>query len=199
MSRRIGLVLVMALLSVGLLTVPYVAKSMRVASAEPALPVLSDLSAFTLTNAAGAAYNSATLAGKIWVADFFFTSCTGTCPVMSTNMAKLQTQYAERDDVNFVSISVNPEVDTPERLTTYADKYKANLNRWHFLTGPDEQIQSIAVDEFKLGLGDSYVLHSTRFVLVDRQGRIRGYYSGVEEEEVEEIARDIERLLREGA
>jgi protein SCO1/2 len=151
---------------------------------------------FALVNQAGEPFSSQSLTGKIYVADFFFTSCAGPCPVMNANMARLQRAFPDNPDLHFVSISVDPETDTPERLKAYGEKLGADFSRWNFLTGPMETIQQIAVEGFKVGSVDDPVIHSTRLILVDREGNIRGYYSGIVEEEVASLEAAIDNMIR---
>lgn len=166
-------------------------------TAAGALPVLGEVGDFTLTDQAGAAITAASLRGKIYVADFFFTSCGSVCPIMSEAMSKLHKAYAVDPRVAFVSISVDPATDTPEVLKKYAARYSADPARWHFLTGADAAIQSLAKDRFKLGHADEPVNHTTRFVLVDGAGKIRGYYFGTESASIAELQVAIQQLLLE--
>ena len=137
------------------------------------------------------------LKGKVWVADFIFTTCGGICPIMSKNMAQLHRSYVLLDDVRMVSISVNPEQDTPEVLQEYAKRYKADTARWLFLTAPREVIQDLAVHSFKMGSIDEPIFHSSKFVLVDREMKIRGYYDGTTAGDIARLYTDVASLLKE--
>ncbi len=165
-------------------------------SAAPGLPVLYAVPEFSLQDESGAVFTKAETAGKIWVIDFFFTSCPGPCPIMSAAFANLAAGLP-RADVHFVSVTVDPGTDTPERLRAYGERYGADFSRWHFLTGPIEAINTLAEDGFKLGSAEQPIFHSTRFVLVDRAGWIRAYYTGIEPEDVAKLKKDIEGLLKE--
>jgi protein SCO1/2 len=165
------------------------------AAAPGALPELGEVGEFSLTDQSGAAFTAASLRGKIYVVDFFFTSCGSVCPLMSEAMSKLHKKFAAEPQVAFLSISVDPVTDTPEVLAKYAARYAADPARWHFLTGADAAIQLLAKDRFKLGHADEPVNHTTRFVLVDRAGKIRGYYFGTEPASVSELGQAIQRLL----
>lgn len=167
--------------------------------AEPGLPQLGKLAHFELTDTDGTRFGLDQLRGKIWIADFIFTSCAGTCPVLSENMRALHRELAERPDVRFVSVSVDPDTDTPEVLGAYAKRYSADTTRWHFLTGPEAAIQDLAVNGFKVGSVDDPIVHSNRFVLVDGDANIRGYYLGTEPEDVARLNMDLERLVSESA
>lgn len=165
-------------------------------TSEP-LPVLGQSSGFQLTDQNGRPFTADHLKGKIWVADLIFTSCGGICPVMSRNMAALQRSYNLEDRVEFVSVSVNPDTDTPEILQQYAARFQANSKKWHFLTGNIEAIQRLAVEGFKLGTVENPVFHSAYFVLIDGEGRIRGYYEGTESAGIRKLFRDLAKLLKE--
>jgi protein SCO1/2 len=141
------------------------------------------------------------LSGKIWIADFIFTSCPGPCPIISTRMSELQKPLA-KSGVHLISFSVDPEKDTPEVLRVYADKLRKEPLRWDFLTGPISTITSLSRDGFKLALSggeqpESGPIHSTRFVLVDRRGTIRGYYDALAPDGVTKLLADTNHLLRE--
>ena len=156
------------------------------------LPAYGQVPAFDLTDQSGARFSSASLAGKIWVAGFIFTNCTGPCPRMSSLMKQVQT--AARD-VELVSITVDPERDTPGTLDAYARRYGAGTG-WHFLTGPREALHALKRDTFKLGDVDGSLNHSTRLVLIDRQGSVRGYYGTTEGDGINRLLVDIKRLAR---
>ena len=165
--------------------------------------VLSELAAhqqlpdFSLTDQRGAPFALSDLQDKVWVADFIFTSCGTICPPMTIEMARLQDELAA-EDLHFVSFSVDPERDTPEVLFRYADYYGADDNRWSFLTGQKETIYQLAHDSFNLAAGHrgSEILHSTRFVLVDRKQQVRGYYDSRSKVQLQQLRRDIQTLLR---
>jgi cytochrome oxidase Cu insertion factor (SCO1/SenC/PrrC family) len=162
------------------------------------LKVFGDVPAFQLTDEKGQTFDSnAALKGHVWVADFVFTNCEATCPRMSTKMKALQ--KATDADVRLVSFSVDPDRDTPAALASYAQKYSADPGRWHFLTGNKDTLNALDRDAFKLGTISADIEHSTRFALVDKKGRIRGYYGIAEGNPVEKIAHDAERLEKEPA
>jgi protein SCO1/2 len=152
---------------------------------------------FVLTAENGAPFDSRTLAGKVWVADFMFTSCLGPCPRMASRMHWVQKQIADVADVRLVSFTIDPEHDTPPVLAQYAQRFRAEPGRWRFLTGPAATLQDLNRNAFKLGDLDGSMMHSTRFVLVDRRGRIRGYYRTEDGESLEPLVAGIRRLARE--
>jgi protein SCO1/2 len=156
---------------------------------------------FQISNQNGQPFGSAQLAGKIWIADFIYTTCPGPCPMISSRMSELQ-KPLEKTDVRLVSFSVDPQKDTPEVLRRYAEKLQAEPGRWDFLTGPKSAIYKISHDGFKLAVSDGsdaqgIPVHSTRMVLVDRHGQIRGYYDATEPEAITKLLADTNHLLRE--
>jgi protein SCO1/2 len=165
------------------------------------LPSLGTVPPFALVNQDAQPFGSAQLEGRIWIADFIFTTCPGPCPIISTRMSELQ-RPLEKSEVHLVSFSVDPEKDTPEVLRAYADKLRKEPFRWDFLTGPRDAIHSLSRDGFKLGLSDGAEedggpVHTTRFVLVDRHGTIRGYYDALAPDAVTKLLADANHLFRE--
>jgi cytochrome oxidase Cu insertion factor (SCO1/SenC/PrrC family) len=160
--------------------------------------------AFDLVSQTGAAVRLDDLLGRVWVADFIFTRCASTCPMMNAQMERLAQKLGPDAPVRMVSFSVDPERDTVERLAEYSEAYSADPERWLFLTGEKQAIRQLIQKGFHLGVDDAApedvaqgaepILHSTRFVLVDARGTIRGYYNGVEDEALLQLVRDIERL-----
>jgi protein SCO1/2 len=164
------------------------------------LPHLGSVPAFTLTSEAGAGIDNRLFADRVSIVDFIFTSCSGICPVMSGRMAWLQDTLRNRPEVQFVSFSVDPATDTPEVLREYGKRYGAVPGRWTFLTGEKDQIYSICRTGFRLGLeaeADGAILHSTKFVLVDGRGSIRGYYDSDSTGAIEALISHARRLAEE--
>ena len=139
------------------------------------------------------------------MADFIFTTCGGACPAMTARMARLRREVP--DEVVFVSFTVDPAHDTPEALSRYAASFKAD-DRWLFVTGPQKELYGLSTEGFKLAAmevppeqqkegEDGPFLHSSKFVLVDRSGEIRGYYDSTDEEEMRALVADLTRLQRE--
>jgi protein SCO1/2 len=163
------------------------------------LPVMNTVPDFTLTERSAREVKNQDLAGKIWIADFVYTSCGGMCPIMSEKMRKLQDTLPA--EIRLVSFSVDPDVDTPAVLTEYARKFGADPNRWLFLTGSRESLFKLSKEGFKLAVDDSGgtelepITHSSRFALVDQHGRIRGYYSMEEPSELAHLIKDAKSLL----
>lgn len=163
------------------------------------LPVYGDVPAFQLTAQDGQPFDSRALAGKIWVADFIYTTCPGPCPRMTSHMHEVQQAAGKIPDVKLVSFTVDPARDTPPVLLEYARLHRASPGTWYFLTGPQTTLQMLDRDAFKLGNVDATLMHSTRFVLVDRQSRIRGYYDTSESDAIRRLVAGIEKLARQPA
>lgn len=170
------------------------------------LPVYWSVPDFQLIADDGKPFSSERLKGKVWVAEFFFASCAGICPIMNQNMMEVQKAFADNPDVLIVSITVDPKNDTPEVLREYRRNFDAIEGKWFFLTGDKKAIYQLARHGFKLAAeevppkeegGPTDFIHSDRFVLVDRQGRIRGFYNGTEKSEVRKLIADIRKLLLE--
>ena len=126
------------------------------------------------------------LKGSVWIADFIFTRCPGPCPLMSSRMAKLQETFREEASLKLVSITVDPEYDTSQVLSEYANLFQAREGRWFFLTGEKSRIHELAQSGFLVGGVQDVTVHSTRFILVDRKGRVRGYYDSQDDEDIAE-------------
>ena len=161
---------------------------------------------FSFLNQDGEAITRAEVDGKVFVAEYFFTTCGTICPKMNEQMRRIQFEYADNDDVRILSFTVDPEVDTVEQMKRYADDHGAKTGQWHFLTGSKENLYKLARRSFfvlkpaeaqNLGDAGSDFIHTNNFVLVDRLGRIRGYYDGTSKEEVDELMLDIQYLLDE--
>ncbi|HWR50791.1 MAG TPA: SCO family protein [Bryobacteraceae bacterium] len=162
------------------------------------LPVYGQVSPFVLTSETGATFDSVqALKGKLWVADFMFTTCMGPCPLMTQQMRGVQKRTAEIPDLHLVSFTVDPKTDTPPVLAEYAKKFNADTERWSFLTGPPDKLNQIGRHALKLNDVDGSFIHSTRFVLIDRRGYIRGYYDSSVKEDVDRLVADIGTLAKE--
>ncbi len=192
----------------------------RSAAEAPArLPAYGTVPRFSPTERRGRPVSREDLLGRVWIANFIFTSCTATCPTQSARLAQFQTRLDARPDLRFVSITIDPDHDTPEVLARYAERFRADPARWLFLTGEERAIHTLAQEGFHLtalaapaadltpierafrepnGASDALV-HDPRFALVDRQGRIRGYYSSLDPEAITRLLRDVKILLAENA
>lgn len=168
---------------------------------------LATLPEFTMT-AVGAKetreFGRADLLGKVWVVDFIFTHCAGPCPILSSRMSDLAHELPA--EVGLLTVAVDPDGDTPERLRAYAKRYGADLERWVFLRGTSSQVYHLLYAGFRLPLSinptapaEQRAAHSTRFALVDRNGAIRKFYDGLSETDNAALARDARRLLEVGS
>ncbi len=220
------------------------------AGASPSLPTYGSVPDFSLTERSGRQVGGSELRGKVWIANFIYTHCPDTCPLQSAQMARLQGELAAEGDVRLVSITVDPERDTLEVLSRYADRFGAAPDRWLFLTGEKGAIYRLAREAFRLGVIEAgelqespldeafppprlpdreargrvgarilrglvrwsfepalalahpghtvqLVLHSSRFVLVDRLSRIRGYYDSADGESLRRLPQHVRALLGE--
>ena len=161
------------------------------------LPISGTVPDFEFTDSNGETITRDDMEGKVWVADFIFTTCTMACPIMTGNMNIIHKSFKDNNNVRIVSISVYPEYDTPDILKDYASRYNANTDRWHFLTGPEESVKKIIKTGFKIGDYEDIIFHSEKFALVDISGNIRGYYSGMKTDDISQLKKDINKLLRE--
>jgi protein SCO1/2/putative membrane protein len=165
------------------------------------LPVLGAVPDFELTDADGTTLRRADLEGKVWLATFIFTRCQGICPAMMQVEAALQGRLPHRDDLRLVSFSVDPEYDQPKVLKEYAQLFDADRSRWKFLTGDKQRTYELVIGGFKLGLEEAApgandpIVHSSKMVLVDRQGQIRGYYDTLEPAAMDNLLADVNLLF----
>lgn len=157
---------------------------------------------FELTNQNGEKVNSSTTKGKIYVADFFFATCQSICPQMSSNLTIVQKSFEKDNDVLILSHSVNPMHDTIEVLNKYALSYGAIAGKWHLLTGNKKVIYDLAKNDYLVnaleddGTPEGF-LHSELFLLIDKNGRIRGMYDGTDKVQVNKLIADIKLLKTE--
>ena len=200
-----GPAMVLALLLTGAVAVLAAASGRMFAPrAIPSLPEYGALPDFSLMDHERRPVSLGALAGSVWIADFIFTRCAGQCPIMSRRMAELQQAFAGVAGIRFLSFTVDPSYDTPDILAAYARRYGASDGRWRFVTGAPDAIAALARDGFRLAFGaggtaEEPITHSVRLVLVDPQGRIRGYYDASEKGAMERLRRDAQRLLPQGS
>lgn len=170
------------------------------------LPVHGSVPNFSLIERSGRTVDRQALLGKVWVVDLIYTRCSETCPLQSAEMAKLQAELATEPDFRLVSITIDPKHDTPRVLSRYANRFRADRDRWLFLTGEPEAIYRFAQEGLYLPVLDprektrvssGRLVHSSRFVLVDRAGQIRGYYDSTERESLFRLRQEIRALLLE--
>jgi protein SCO1 len=170
------------------------------------LPRYGAVPSFTLTDGAGQPFGTAQLDGHVWVIDFIFTTCAEVCPRMTEEMSRLQSWLINRSldqRVRLVSVSVDPERDTPEKLRAYAHQFHARPDTWTFVTGPQQTIEDAVVRGFKIGVSrekddsqDGFaIVHGTKFVLVDDKRQIRGYYDTSDSAAMAKLRADAEALI----
>lgn len=168
------------------------------------LPVMNEVKEFSFINQLGDTITNHEVAGKVQVVEFFFTTCKGICPKMNTNMLRIADDFANEDDFMILSHTVDPDQDSVGRLRVYADSLKVNATRWMFLTGSKEKLYEAARKSYLLDdqnnsltpIEDQFV-HTQLFALVDRAGRVRGIYDGLNKKELEKLDKDIRLILSE--
>jgi cytochrome oxidase Cu insertion factor (SCO1/SenC/PrrC family) len=169
---------------------------------ESALPVIGKVADFALTNQFNQPVTLADLRGKVWVADIIFTSCAGPCPRMTRQMRSVQEALPKASGAKLVTLTTHADFDTPEVLKKYGEKYNADFQQWMFLTGDKVQIANLGIDSLKLTAVEKkpeertdpadLFIHSTIFVLVDKQARLRGIYeTGGENVEWDTVKKDL--------
>lgn len=175
----------------------------RSRSAGPKLEKYAQAPEFQFTDQDGKTVSKESLKGKIWVANFIFTRCAGPCPVMTSRMSalnqSLNQSLKDAKDVELITITVDPEFDTPEVLKKYSNRV-GGTERWRFLTGPKDKIEETITKGFLQALAkeeSGMPVHSTRFILVDREGWMRGFQDGNDPEVVQKLLMDIGEVLRE--
>jgi len=170
------------------------------------LPVLNYVQPFSFVNQNNRAITEKDVAGKVYVAEYFFTTCKGICPKMNTNMKKLYADFRDEKEFLILSHTVDPETDTVARMKRYADSLGAGNGNWWFLTGKKDSLYRAArvsylLDDPKNGndkIEDQFI-HTQFFALVDKNGRVRKIYDGLKKDELDELEKDIPKLLAEKA
>lgn len=171
----------------------------------PPPPIDAHLPGFELVDQAGEPFDNADMRGKVWVVGFVFTRCQSLCPPVSAAMTRMQ-EHIERsqidDDVHLLTITVDPDHDTPEVLANYAEDIGADLHNWTFVTGDEAGIEDLVVGGFKLAIGDKTekagvfdIAHSSRLALVDRNGAVRGTYT-IDDAGLEELYQRVVQVRR---
>ena len=160
----------------------------------PAAPLFAAPS-FQLVDQNGQPFGSDDLRGKVWIADFIFTHCAGPCPIMTSRMADVQRALTS-SDVKLVSFSVDPERDTPQVLKEYSKRFNADDARWQFLTGTKQELSDVAkgMNIAAKDDADAGIIHSTLFLLIDRNGQVVRLYHSEDEQEMKRLAADADQL-----
>jgi len=207
---RSGLLLVLLFVGYGLFLINRSGSGGSGAPSAAPLPVLRTLSSMELVDQEGEPVNLQTFRGQPWFANIIFTRCPGPCARMTQKMRQLQEALPEEaSEVQLVSLTTDPDFDTPEVLSQYARKFQADTRSWKFLTGTKEEIVRVSTQEWLLVMlekgeaeresPNDIFLHSTLTVLMDGLGRIRGTYEILEEGQLEEALADLQRLLQEAS
>jgi protein SCO1/2 len=193
-----GLILILLGIGAAFILVPPPAKP---------LPVYGVVPDFSLSDQDGRMVSLADWRGQIHVADLIFTRCAGECLLMAATFQKLQTVLPASPSVRLVSLTSDPAYDTPAILKKYGDRFGARAGVWTFLTGPKEQMRRLAMDGLKLAMMDKkpseqdtpvdLVIHSAKLVLIDRNGRIRGYFDGETADSIPPLLAALQTLARE--
>lgn len=168
------------------------------------LPVLSTVRPFEFINQDGATVTQQNVYNKVYVAEYFFTTCKGICPRMNRNMMKVYDKFKNENDFIILSHTVDPETDTAARLKQYAESMAIDVKKWWFLTGTKSDLYTTARQSYllddqnnnKATIAEQFI-HTQLFALVDRQMRVRGIYDGLKEEELQQLMKDIGILLKE--
>lgn len=178
---------------------------------EPELAVIGTVPDFSFTDQNGNTISNSDYKGKVYVAEFFFTTCPSICPIMNRNMVKVQNEFYGNPNLGIASFSIDPEYDSPEVLKDYAESYKITNPNWHLLTGEKAKIFDLANSGFNLYVGENSEVeggfeHSGYFALIDQEGQIRSrfdehgnpiiYYDGLEAEGIQMLIEDIELLIQ---
>ena len=173
---------------------------------EPVLPVLSYVPRFSFSDQEGKVITEKDLRGKVYVAEYFFTTCRGICPKLNNNMKRVARDYANEPDFRILSYTVDPETDSVGRMKRYSDSLGADPREWYFLTGRKDSLYHLArtgylLDDPKNNATNiqEQFLHTQLMALVDKSGRVRKIYDGLKKEELDEMEKDISTLLKEKA
>lgn len=170
------------------------------------LPVLNYVQAFSFTNQEGRQITEKDVAGKVYVAEYFFTTCKGICPKMNSNVKKISAEFANEPDFRVLSYTVDPGTDTVSRMKRYADSLGADPDKWWFLTGRKDSLYSLARGSYLLddpknnrsNIEEQFI-HTQFLALVDKSGRVRKIYDSLKKNELDELEKDIKALLKEAA
>ena len=152
-----------------------------------------------MTDSEGHPFNGKQLVGKVWVVDFIYTNCPGPCPRMTSQMHRIEEEVKSDQDVKLISISVDPDRDTPAVLNAFAKRFGGPTPQWRFLTGSPDTVHLLAHEVFKVGDVISTMDHSTKFMLVDKSGQLRGYYSTFDEDGLPSLLQDVKTLRRQSS
>jgi len=150
---------------------------------------------FRFTNSQGQEVTAESLKGKVYTLNFFFTSCPHVCPAITKNLKTAQDEFGSTGQFQMVSISVDPDTDTPEKLNAFAEKNGVDLSTWNLVRGPIEEVRTLAEVGLKIPLGSDANVHSNRAILIDKQGMIRGTFLALKPTEVERMRGEIAKII----
>ncbi len=168
----------------------------RKADLSHSLKIIKPVPKFSFINQNGDSFTEENLENKISVIDFMFTNCPGPCPIMSNNMNNLYKNYKSVNQVQFISITVDPIIDDVLKLKQYANSYNISDERWQFLTSDIDKIKALKQEGFMLYAGELPQAHAIKFILVDQKGNIRQYYDGTDNASMAVLRKDINLLLK---
>lgn len=160
------------------------------------IPIIKPVPDFSFKNQFGSTFNETNLKNKITVLDFIFTTCPGPCPIMTYNMVDLYHDFDSVSEVQFVSITVDPEMDTKEILKEYADLNGVDDQRWHFLYSDIDSIKKLKKEGFMLYADKLPQGHAIKFILIDHNGNIRKYFDGTDEASMKILRKDLTKLVK---
>lgn len=159
---------------------------------------------FSFLNQDGKTITEKDVEGKIYVIEYFFTTCQGICPIMNENMVEVYKAFRNDNEFAILSHTVDPEVDTVEQMKNYSTKFDADPQRWMFLTGQKNSLYQMAIEDYLIPIADSTVekinpefIHTQKFVLIDKEKSVRGFYDGTEKSSVKKLIEDIKELKKE--
>ena len=161
------------------------------------IPIIKEVPDFIFHDQAGRFFSKERLANKITVLDFMFTSCTGPCPLMTSNMTDLYQEFRNVMEVQFVSVTVDPLIDSESKLKEYADFVGVDDDRWQFIRSDLESTKDLKQNGFMLYAGELPQGHAIKFVLIDQDGNIRKYFDGTDEASLAVLRKDITNLVKE--
>lgn len=168
------------------------------------LPVLNYVQNFSFTDQNGKQLTQKNVEGKVYVAEYFFTTCKGICPKMNANMKTVYDKFKNESDFAIISHTCMPETDSVPLMKAYSQKMGADSSNWHFVTGSKDSLYKMARESYlldneknnSLNIKDQFI-HTQFFALVDKEGRLRGVYDGLKNDELEKLSKDIKDLLKE--
>jgi len=160
--------------------------------------IFHTVKSFAFYNQDSSLITNTTFEGKIYISDFFFTSCPSICPLMKVQMLRVYEKYVNNSQVSILSHTIDPEYDNVKVLKEYAERLEVESSKWHFVTGIKDSIYNMAQTSYYVGVRDDGSFeHSGKFILVDKQRRIRGLYDGTDKEAVDKLLKDMDLLLQE--